>query len=122
VGVLLLLWGDPFLPAGILRLPIIAALTIASGVILLRLWTTWQRAPRGLGRVVAGVVAGILMAIAYGEATRPSHSECVSGVGGRDPECYDYAEVKGPAMANAGMALLAAGCLVYFGAALVLED
>jgi hypothetical protein len=121
VGVLLLFWGGPFLPTGIVRLPVIAALTIVSGVVILGLWTSWQRAPRGLGRVVTGVVAGLLLAIAYSEATRPFHSECVSGTGGRDPECFEYEQVEGPATANAAIALLGAGVLVYYAAKLDLE-
>jgi hypothetical protein len=94
---------------GIFFLPIVSVITLATGVLLLRGWTGWQRNPRGLGRVAAGVAAGILLAYAYGEATRPTHLQCVNGVGGRDPECFEYAEVEGPAMDHAAIALLGAG-------------
>jgi hypothetical protein len=112
VGALLLLWGDPFLPSGTIRLPVIVGLTVGAGVLLLRVWTGWQRNPYGLGRVSAGVAAGILIAMAYRDATLPTHSQCVNGVGGRDPECFEYAEVPGPDIGSAAMWLVGAGFVV----------
>jgi hypothetical protein len=117
-GVLVLFWGDPFLPDGFLHLLSVAVLTIGFGIFLLRGWTSWQKAPSSLGRIAAGVAAGVLIAMAYSEATRPEHSECVSGTGGRDPECLEYEIVPGPAMGNAAMCFLGAGLVVYVAAKL----
>jgi hypothetical protein len=118
VGILLFFWGSRFLPAGIWFLPTVALLILATGVLLLRGWTSWHSYPRGLGRVTRGVAAGVLIAIAFAHATQTTHRECIDGVGGRDPECFEYAEFDGPDMGGAALALLGAGALVYFAAGL----
>ena len=93
VVLLLLVVDRPLLPDE--SMPVRIAIGIGAGVVtfvvLSRLWTSWHVQPSRLGRVVAGVVAGLLLAVAYGEALRPN-------------------------VFNAAMALLIAGAFVFVGA------
>lgn len=120
VALLTLLWGPPFLRSLEVRsfevlVATAIALSLGTWLLLNRVWRSWHVQPSRLGRVVAGVVAGLLLMVAHGEATSPTHAECISGHGsGEDAECDEYEEVPGPSWENVGLALLGASAFVYF--------
>lgn len=99
VGVLLFLWGSPFLPSGVWFLPAVVFVALGTSVLLLR-WTGWHDDPYVLARVIAGVVAGVLLAIAYSLATRPT----------------------APDLERASLALLGAGALAYYAVTMQFSD